>query len=51
LEFVDGADNGAVVGVSYGTPKLYSRLDVTFNAIHRMHQPSMNMKTYFISTT
>jgi hypothetical protein len=42
--------NGVVVGVSYGTPKLCSRL-VAFNAIHRMHQSSMNLKTYFVSTT
>jgi hypothetical protein len=35
---------GAVVGVSYDTPELYSKLDVALNAIHRMHQPSMNLK-------
>jgi hypothetical protein len=33
-----------VVGVSYGTPELRSRLDVAFNAIHRMYQPNMNLK-------
>jgi hypothetical protein len=35
---------GAVVGVRYVTPKLRSRLGVAFNAIHGMHQPSMNLK-------
>jgi hypothetical protein len=42
---------GAVVGVRYGTPELHFRLDVAFNAIHEMHQPSMNLKTYFVNTT
>jgi hypothetical protein len=42
---------GVVVGVSYGTPELHSRLGVAFNAIHEMHQSSMNLKTYFVSTT
>jgi hypothetical protein len=37
--------SGAVIGVSCGTLELCSRLGVAFNAIHRMHQPSMNMKT------
>jgi hypothetical protein len=41
----------AVVGVSYGTLKFYSRLGVAFNAIHGMHQPNMNLKIYFVSTT
>jgi hypothetical protein len=36
---------GAIVGVSYGSPEFRSRLGVAFNAIHRMHQPSMNLKT------
>jgi hypothetical protein len=36
---------GAVVGVSYVTSELRSRLDIAFNAIHEMHQPSMNLKT------
>jgi hypothetical protein len=36
---------GAVVGVSYGTPELRSMLSVVVNAIHEMHQPSMNLKT------
>jgi hypothetical protein len=34
----------AGVGVSYGTSELRSRLDVAFNAIHGIHQPSMNLK-------
>jgi hypothetical protein len=42
---------GDVVGVSDGTPELCSRLGVAFNGIHGMHQPSVNMKTYFVSTT
>jgi hypothetical protein len=42
---------GAVVGVSYVTPELHSRFGVAFNEIHGMHQPSMNLKTYFVSTT
>jgi hypothetical protein len=41
---------GAVVGVSYGTPELHSRFRVVFNAIYGMHQSSMNLKTYFVST-
>jgi hypothetical protein len=44
-------NGGAVVGVSYGIPELHSRLDVAFNVIHGMHQLSMNLKTYFVSTT
>jgi hypothetical protein len=43
--------SGAVVGVSYDTQELGSRLDVVFNAIHGIHQSSMNLKTYFVSTT
>jgi hypothetical protein len=43
--------SGAVVGVSYDTSKFYSKLDVAFNAIHGIHQPNMNLKTYFVSTT
>jgi hypothetical protein len=41
----------AVVGVSYDTLELHSRLGIAFNTIHRMHQPTMNLKTYFVSTT
>jgi hypothetical protein len=41
---------GVVVGVSYDTPELQPRFEVAFNAIHRRHQPSMNLKIYFIST-
>jgi hypothetical protein len=37
--------SGAVVGVGYGTPELHSIFGVAFNAIYRMHQPSMNLKT------
>jgi hypothetical protein len=37
--------SGAIVGVSYDTPELRSRLDVGFNAIHIMHQSNMNLKT------
>jgi hypothetical protein len=33
----------AIVGVSYDTPKLRSRLRIAHNAIHKVHQPSMNM--------
>jgi hypothetical protein len=43
--------SGAVIGVSYDTPELRSRLLVAFDTIHRMHQPSMNMKNQFVSTT
>jgi hypothetical protein len=39
----------AVIGVSYGTLELHYRLDIAFNAIHKMHQSSMNLKTYFVS--
>jgi hypothetical protein len=46
-EFIDGA----VVGVNYDTPEFRSRLGIAFNAIHGMHQPSMNLKTYFVSIT
>jgi hypothetical protein len=42
---------GAVIGVSYGTPELHFRLGIAFNAINGMHQPSTNLKIYFISTT
>jgi hypothetical protein len=42
---------GAIVGVSYGTPELQSRLVVAFNAIHGMHQPGMKLKTYFVNIT
>jgi hypothetical protein len=42
---------GAVVEVSYDTPELYSRLGVAFNTIHGMHQPSMDLKIYFVSIT
>jgi hypothetical protein len=42
---------GAVIGVGYGTPELHFRLGIAFNAINEMHQPSMNLKIYFISTT
>jgi hypothetical protein len=37
--------SGAVVGVSYGTSTLCSRLSVAFNAIHRMHESGINLKT------
>jgi hypothetical protein len=37
---------GAVVGVSYGIPKLHSRIDIAFNGIHGVHQTSMNMQNY-----
>jgi hypothetical protein len=37
--------SGTIVEVSYGTPELHSRFGVAFNAIYRMHQPSMNLKT------
>jgi hypothetical protein len=43
--------SSAVIGVSYGTPELSSRLGVAFNAIHEMHQPSIKLKTYFVGTT
>jgi hypothetical protein len=43
--------SGAVVGVSYGTPELYSRLGVAFDRIHEMHQPSMILKNQFVSMT
>jgi hypothetical protein len=33
-----------VIGVSYDTLELLFRLGIAFNAIHRMHQPSMNLK-------
>jgi uncharacterized membrane protein len=36
---------GAVVGVSYATPELYSRFRVSFNVIYGMYQSSMNLKT------
>jgi hypothetical protein len=42
---------GVVIGVSYDTPELHSRLGVAVNAIHGMHQPSINLKNYFVSTT
>jgi hypothetical protein len=35
---------GAIVGVNYETPNLRARFGVAFNAIHGMHQPSMNPK-------
>jgi hypothetical protein len=34
---------GVIVGISYGNPELHSRLDIAFNEIHRVHQPSMNL--------
>jgi hypothetical protein len=40
---------GAVIGVNYDTPELHFRFRVTFNTIYGMHQPSMNLKTYFVS--
>jgi hypothetical protein len=43
--------SGDVVGVSYDTPELHSRLDIAFNAIHGIHQSNMNLKTHFVSTT
>jgi hypothetical protein len=36
---------GVVVGVSYGTPEFHSRFEIAFNAIYRIYQPSMNLKT------
>jgi hypothetical protein len=35
---------GAIVGVSYDTPKLHFKFDIAFNAIYEMHQSSMNLK-------
>jgi hypothetical protein len=43
--------DGDVVGVTYDTLELQSRLNLAFNVIHVIHQPSMNLKTYFVSTT
>jgi hypothetical protein len=43
--------SGPVVEVNYDTPELLSRLDIAFNTIHKMHQLSINLKTYFVSTT
>jgi hypothetical protein len=40
---------GTVVGVSYDIPQLRSRLGVDFNAVYTMHQPNMNLKTYFVN--
>jgi hypothetical protein len=40
---------GVVVGVSCGTLELRSRLGVAFDAIHGMHQPSMNLENQFVS--
>jgi hypothetical protein len=42
---------GAVLGVSYSTPELHSRLGVAIDAIHVMHQPSMDLKNQFVTTT
>jgi hypothetical protein len=42
---------GAIVGVSYGTPEICSKLSVAFNAIHGMYQQSMNMENQFVSIT
>jgi hypothetical protein len=36
--------DGTVIGVSYGTLELRSRLGVVFNAIYGIHQPGMNLK-------
>jgi hypothetical protein len=36
--------DGVVVGVSYGTPEHHSRFRVAFNAIYKMHQPSIKLK-------
>jgi hypothetical protein len=41
----------AVIGVCDGTLKLQPRFEVALNTIHRMHQPSMNLKTKFVSIT
>jgi hypothetical protein len=38
--------SGVLVRVSYDIPELCSRLGVAFIAIHEMHQPSMNPKTF-----
>jgi hypothetical protein len=35
--------DSVVVGVSYGTSELHSRLGVAFYAIYGVHQPSMNL--------
>jgi hypothetical protein len=35
--------SGVVIGVSYGTAKLRSRLHIACNGIHEVHQPSMNL--------
>jgi hypothetical protein len=37
--------DGAIVGVSYVTAELHSKFRVAFNAIHGIHQPSINLKT------
>jgi hypothetical protein len=37
--------DGVIVVVSYATSELHSRLGVAFNAIYKMHQPSINLKT------
>jgi hypothetical protein len=42
---------GAVVGVSYDTLELCSRLGIAFDAIHEIYQPSMNLKPQFVSMT
>jgi hypothetical protein len=40
---------GVVIGVSYDTLKLRSKLDAVFDAIYKMHQLNMNMKKQFVS--
>jgi hypothetical protein len=37
--------SGAIIGVSYGITELRFILDIAFNAIHGMHQLSMNLET------
>jgi hypothetical protein len=36
--------SGAIVGVSYVTLELRSRLDVAFDVIYGIHQSSINLK-------
>jgi hypothetical protein len=34
---------GIIIGISYDTIELHSKLGIDFNAIHGVHQPSMNL--------
>jgi hypothetical protein len=36
---------GTVEGVNYDNSEFHSRFGVAFNAIYKMHQPSINLKT------